>query len=317
MELKAQTKWRWGVAIYLFLVGMGAGAYVVGVFADLLGEGWTTVAKIGVTLGFPLVLVASVIKVSELGRPENAWRAGMKPGTSWMARGAILLTLFMGVGFLHIVLWVWPLSDVLGESATLRHALGIVGGILAVGTMFYTGVLLASNKPIAFWSTAMLPVLFLLSSLMSGMMLVVLIGLIGGQPFEGAIAKLEHIIAGLLIMKALVVTFYLQGAHRTPESRASAKLVLQGPVARLFWFGVALVGLAVPLGLGFLDLLHAYGSGAGFVAAIASLCGLATLRYAHEIRTVEPRVPLRDTHLSDADHVRLLAKIADRSARRE
>jgi len=274
-NLQAQTKWRWGVATYLFLVGLGAGAYVVGVFADFLGAGWTDVAEIGIALGFPLVTIACLFKVSELGRPMNAWRAGMMPGTSWMARGAILLTAFLGVSLLHILLWLWPFSSALAGADGLRHAVGIIGGILAIGTAFYTGVLLASNKPIAFWSTAMLPVLFMLSSLLSGLMAVVLVGLIAGLPFAGAIASLEHIIAALLILQALVVTFYLQGMHRTPESRASAQLVLRGKVAPLFWFGVALVGLAVPLGLGFLDLFHFYGGATGGIAVLSSLCGLA------------------------------------------
>ncbi|MHC4549715.1 MAG: NrfD/PsrC family molybdoenzyme membrane anchor subunit [Planctomycetota bacterium] len=273
-NLKAQTKWGWGVATYLFLVGLGAGAYVVGVFADLLGPGWTAVAEIGVALGFPLVTVACLFKVSELGRPYNFWRAGMMPGTSWMARGAILLTAFLGVSLVHILCWVWPFPSVLAGADPLRHSLGILGGVLAIGTAFYTGILLASNKPIAFWSTAMLPVLFLLSALLSGLMAVVLVGLLAGLPFAGAIADLEHIIAVLLVLKALVVTFYLQATHRTPESRASARLVLHGKVAPLFWLGVALLGLAVPLGLGFLDLFHLYGGKEGSVAVLASLCGL-------------------------------------------
>jgi formate-dependent nitrite reductase membrane component NrfD len=273
-NLQAQTKWRWGVATYLFLVGAGSGAYAVGVFADFLGAGWTAVAEIGVALGFPLVLIACLFKVSELGRPYNAWRAGMMPGTSWMARGAILLTAFLGVSLLHILLWVWPLPGALAGAAGVRHALGIVGGILAIGTAFYTGILLASNKPIAFWSTAMLPVLFMLSSLLSGLMAVVLVGLLAGLPFAGTIASLEHIIAVLLVLKALVVTFYMQATHRTPESRASAQLVLHGKVAPLFWIGVAVVGLAVPLGLGFFDLFHVYGGATGVIAVLASLCGL-------------------------------------------
>ena len=82
-------------------------------------------------------------------------------------------------------------------------------------------------------------------------------------------------IAALLVLKELVVTFYLQGMHRTPESRASARLVLHGKVAPLFWFGVAVLGLAVPLGLGFLDLFHFYGGATGGIAVLASLCGLA------------------------------------------
>ncbi|MHC4930712.1 MAG: NrfD/PsrC family molybdoenzyme membrane anchor subunit [Planctomycetota bacterium] len=274
MELKAQSKWRWGVAIYLFLVGLGAGAYVVGVFADFLGAGWEKLAAIGVGLGFPLVAIASAIKITELGKPQNFWRAGMMPGTSWMARGAILLTAFMGVSFVHLIFWIWPFPDALADAEGARHAIGIVGGILAVAVMFYTGILLASNKPIAFWSTAMLPVLFMISALLSGMMGIVIIAMLAGQPFEGAVSKLEYIIAILLVVQAMVLVFYLQGTHRVPESRASAKLVLFGKVAPLFWIGVAGVGLAIPLGLGFFDLFQLYGAKTGGVAVFASVCGL-------------------------------------------
>jgi hypothetical protein len=145
---------------------------------------------------------------------------------------------------LHAIFWNRPFPDALAGAEGARHAIGIVGGILAVAVMFYTGILLASNKPIAFWSTAMLPVLFMISALLSGMMSIVLIAMLAGQPFEGAVAKLQYIIAILLLVQAMVLVFYLQGTHRAPESRASAKLVLFGEVAPLFWIGVAGIGLA-------------------------------------------------------------------------
>ena len=39
-NLKAQSKWRWLIAAYLFLAGLGGGAYVTGVVADFLGGDW-------------------------------------------------------------------------------------------------------------------------------------------------------------------------------------------------------------------------------------------------------------------------------------
>ena len=275
MELKAQSKWRWGVALYLFLAGLGGGAYILGVVADFLGSEWASVARTGIVLGFPCVFMGTVIKVMDLGTPKNAWRAGFKPGTSWMARGTLILTIFMGLGALHIALWIWPFADVLADAKTLRLTLGVVGAVFALGTMFYTGILLAAAKPIAFWSTAMLPLLFLLNAFMSGIMAVVMVGLLTGQSLEGPIAQLEYYVAVLLALTALVLVFYLQSTHRVPESRASAKLVLHGRVAPLFWFGVVVVGLAIPLGMGLFDLLQVYGGGAEAAAVIASLCGLA------------------------------------------
>ena len=274
-NLQAQTKWRWGVAVYLFLIGVGAGAYVTGVFADFLGEGWTTLSQVGVALGFPCGVVAGLFKLKQLGRPEAAWRAGMKPGTSWISRGSLILVAFLAVSFFHLVLWVWPAGGVLADAAGARHVIGLIGGVLALALMFYTGVLLAAVRPIAFWSTAMLPVLFFVSALLTGMMAVALLSLLGGGAFAGPVAKLQQIIALLLVLKAVVLIFYLQSTHRVPESRASAKLVLTGTVAPLFWIGVAVIGVGIPLGLGFLDLFGIYGGGTAVIAVLASLCGLA------------------------------------------
>jgi formate-dependent nitrite reductase membrane component NrfD len=176
---------------------------------------------------------------------------------------------FLGVSFIHLILVI------AGADEGLRHVFGVIGGVFGVALMLYSGVLLAAARPIAFWSTAMLPLLFMLSSVLTGLMGIILIALITGEPFQGAVSSLERFIAVLLVLKTIVVIFYLQSTHRVPESRASAKLVLTGAVAPLFWFGVALLGLAIPLGLGFLDLIRAYGAEPKLVAALAAICGIA------------------------------------------
>ena len=61
MDLKAQSHWRWGVAAYLFLVGLGTGAYVVGVIADFRGSEWAALAEAGVLLGFPCCALAGLV----------------------------------------------------------------------------------------------------------------------------------------------------------------------------------------------------------------------------------------------------------------
>ena len=63
MILQSQTKWRWIIAVYLFLAGLGAGAYLTGVVAEYLGPGWMSLSRIGVALGFPCVLVGSMFLI--------------------------------------------------------------------------------------------------------------------------------------------------------------------------------------------------------------------------------------------------------------
>lgn len=263
MILKSQTKWRWIIAVYLFLAGLGAGAYLTGVVADFLGGEWMSISRIGVALGFPCVLVGSAFLILDLGTPGNFWRAFMKPGTSWMARGTIIISIFMILSAIHLAFWIWPFGG-LDAAEGLRHFLGVIGGIFAVCTMIYTGILLAAARPIAFWSTPMLPLLFLVSALSTGIMAIILIDLLGGGAHSGPLLLLTKIDAALIITEIFVLIFYLQGSHRVPESRASAMEVLGGSVAPLFWFGVAIVGLLIPL---VLELV-------GSVAILASICGI-------------------------------------------
>jgi len=64
-----QSTWGWLIAWYLFLAGVGAGAYIVSVLADFLGFKSRLASKIGVALGAPLVLVGTILLFLDLGQP--------------------------------------------------------------------------------------------------------------------------------------------------------------------------------------------------------------------------------------------------------
>ena len=273
-NLKAQSKWSWLIAAYLFLAGLGGGAYVTGAVAGFFGaEAWAGIAKIGVCLGFPCVAVGCIFLLADLGSPTKFWRAAMRPNTSWIARGTIIITVFMILGFIHLVFGVWP-SRGFTESTGARHLISVLGIIFAFGTMIYTGILLAASRPIAFWSTALLPLLFLVSALSTGIMAVVVIASLAGGTHAEPIHFLAKLDIMLIILEMFVLVFYLQGTHRVPESRASAQLVLTGSVAPLFWWGVAVLGLTAPLLLELLSVGALDGGGSVAVALLASLCGI-------------------------------------------
>jgi formate-dependent nitrite reductase membrane component NrfD len=272
-NLKPQSKWGWLIAAYLFLAGLGGGGYIAGAVADFLGAEWGLVARIGVCLGFPCVAVGCMFLLLDLGSPAHFWRAAMRPNTSWIARGTIIITIFMILDAIHIAFWLWPFNA-LAEATGVRHAIGVAGIVFALGTVVYTGILLGAARPIAFWSTALLPLLFLVSALSTGIMAVILIAWLAGAGRTEPVQILARLDMVLIILEMLVLGFYLQGTHRVPESRASAQLVLVGSIAPLFWWGVALLGLTVPL---VLDLLGEYtlaGGGAVAAALMGSLCGI-------------------------------------------
>jgi formate-dependent nitrite reductase membrane component NrfD len=273
LDGQVQIEWRWLIAAYLFLAGVGGGAYLTGVIADFYGgPDWMLVSKIGVFLGVPCVLIGTLFLLADLGTPINAWRVWMKPKTSWIARGTIIIVLFMIFAAIHTAWWVWPFADTLSESA--RHTVGCLGAIFAFLTVIYTGLLLGYSQPIALWHTALLPVLFFVSAVSTGIMAVLLLG--QGRGVEaaqlGLLANIDLVVEGL---ELFVLIVFLYNAYRTIESRFSAKRILAGPVAPAFWLGVIACGLVIPF---FLELQGGHGTTV-MLAAILGLFGGLCLRF--------------------------------------
>ena len=272
MEGQVQVEWRWIIAAYLFLAGVGGGAYLAGVIADFAGGvDWRTVSKIGIFLGMPCVLIGCLFLLLDLGKPINAWRVWMKPGTSWMARGTIIIVLFMIFATVQTAFWIWPLP---GSIENARGAIAVLGAIFGFLTVIYTGLLLGYSQPIALWRTALLPVLFFVSAVSTGIMAIILVG----HFFEveaTQLALLARIDAVILILEMFVVAVFLYNAYRTLESRFSAKRILAGSIATGFWLGVVACGLLIPF---FLELFGGEGIAAG-LAAVLGLFGGLCLRY--------------------------------------
>jgi formate-dependent nitrite reductase membrane component NrfD len=278
MEGQVQIEWRWLIAAYLFLAGVGGGAYLAGVIADFAsrtalagGADWTLLSKIGVFLGVPCVLIGTLFLLADLGKPLNAWRVWMKPGTSWIARGTIIIVLFMIFAAIQTAFWIWPFP---GAIENARGVIAVLGAIFGFLTVIYTGLLLGYSQPIALWRTALLPVLFFVSAVSTGVMAIVLIGQYLGVG-QSQLALLAHIDAVILLFELFVLIVFLYNAYRTIESRFSAKRILAGAVAPAFWLGVVVCGLFVPF---FLELMAGEGIAAG-LAAVLGLFGGLCLRY--------------------------------------
>jgi len=269
LEGQVQTEWRWIIAAYLFLAGVGGGAYLTGVIADFAGgPAWELVSKIGVFLGMPCVLIGCLFLLADLGRPINSWRVWMKPKTSWMARGTIIIVLFMLFAAIQTAWWIWPFP---GAIENARGTIAVLGAIFAFLTVVYTGLLLGYSQPIALWRTALLPVLFFVSAMSTGIMAIVLVGEFLAVD-ASQLAFLASIDAVVLLFEMFVLIVFLYNAYRTIESRYSAKRILTGAVAPAFWIGVVACGLVIPF------LLELTGT-AALLAALLGLLGGLLLRY--------------------------------------
>ena len=242
-----QHDWGWLIAVYLFLGGVGGGAYTIAAINSFMGASPVLSTTVGLWIAFPALLVGSLFLIVDLGSPTRAVLAGMKPGTSWIARGTWIISLFMVLSFVHLVLHQF--TNVGGTSgATLINIIAVAGIIFAIGTMAYTGILLAASKGIPFWRSGIVPVVFVVSATVTGhfaiMLGMALFGDTAGLAMPFKTMALEA--AGLVVLEVLAILFFLQAAFRQPDPRESAERILR---ERMFVVGYFLFGLAAPLGL--------------------------------------------------------------------
>jgi formate-dependent nitrite reductase membrane component NrfD len=266
-----QTEWGWLVAIYLFLGGVGGGAYTIAAVNGFMGEGLALSTRVGLWIGFPALLIGSLFLLADLGSPMRAVLAGMKPASSWIARGFWIITVFMILAFLHLVLYLY--TDIGGTVLDVIAGAGIVFAVL---TMAYTGILLGASKGIPFWRTGVVPVVFVVSAVVTGHFTIMLgMTLFGEVAVMGTSLRTMALEAAILVaLEVLVILFFLQAAFKLPDPRESAERILR---RRSFVVGYFILGLAVP----FVLMLVVYGSlaqdGAGIslpLVAVGALLGL-------------------------------------------
>jgi protein NrfD len=155
----------------------------------------------------------------------------------------------------------------------------------------YTGVLLsASNQPM--WAGALLlPALFVASAIATGMAMLVLVLRTGfgkwvdsflggtGEPVPNDILHtmgIASIALGIIEIVVLVGYLVWLGFFSGAAGAAAMAVLLTGPMSLIFWGGVVLVGLVIPL---VLEVVSARGKEAvvGSVLASASLILLGGL----------------------------------------
>ena len=152
--------WDGFVAFYLFLAGLGAGAFVLGVLAGWAKNPAPRMKKIAFLVVLVTVAVGTLVLVFDakagLGNPMRFFLL-VTNLSSVMAWGVIILSAFLVAAFVDLV--------ILMVKKKTPKALDIVGLALFVCVAAYTGVLLG-DAGVAFplWNMAVLPILFVVSA---------------------------------------------------------------------------------------------------------------------------------------------------------
>jgi polysulfide reductase chain C len=281
------TVWGPLIAWYLFLAGMGAGAYLVGIAASYLGERCQPLVKPGVFLSAPLVAIGSLLLLLDLGNPLRFYLGFLRPQNSMISVGIFIITVFIILGAIHIAALLFQQVKL---SPKALCWLGGINAVFALATAIYTGLLLGVVKAVPFWNTPMLPLLFLVSALSTGAgAVLVVLGLQrllrpGEKGQAERMAESAHLLSRVdipLIVVELLVLFFLLFIMGGGQSIAanSARYLVAGGFAVAFWVGLVVVGLVVPIVLEAWSLKQS-GLGIATIAGVCLLIGGILLRYA-------------------------------------
>ncbi|HSL20073.1 MAG TPA: NrfD/PsrC family molybdoenzyme membrane anchor subunit [Vicinamibacterales bacterium] len=273
---------HWGllIAIYLFCGGLSAGAMMLSTVACLFGraERDAAIARLGALVSPLPVIAGTALLVVDLGRPFFFWKlftavAPLSP--MWI--GSWLLAIFSVLSLLYAYLhapiaWQrWMPADLAGWRRRLAIAGLPLGAAVAVYTAILLGVLVA--RPL--WNTPLLSLLFLVSALSSAAALLVLL-LPDGEHLRLARADIALIACELVLIGALL----LFGSTSNASTHEAIRVLAGQGFGGLFWLGVVLAGLLVPLGVELSLVRPAFAShGLAALAAVCVLAGGFLLRY--------------------------------------
>lgn len=199
--LEARTNifhWTWLVYLEMFVAGIAGGAYVAATILELSGRGGSRAARTAHLLGFPLMAIAGLLLIVDLGRPERFWHMAvmnerllpmLKPWSP-MSLGTWLLLLFSAFTFVSFLdaliarrvfrLGGWRYDRTL-HGGPLGAAWSIVGALLGLGVGIYSGALLTVTAVPGWAQTWMIPAVYVATAMTTGIAAVLLIEALRGH----------------------------------------------------------------------------------------------------------------------------------------
>jgi formate-dependent nitrite reductase membrane component NrfD len=260
-----QTEWieKRGLLVWLAEVfsALGTGLYLIAIFVD---SWW------GALIGYLIVILLKLpLHLLYLGKPLRFWRT-MPPfsgawRTSWIARGVVFSVLFSMFGFAQLVTsFFLTQSDLLAGllhhsdmlTGQLHHIvyvadiiLKVIACIFVLLTGVYCGFMMSYCKSVPFWNTELLPIVILNAGIADGLALMMATGLFTGGVDFHALEYASRIVLGI---NAILLGIYLLSAsYKSATAELSVKELLVGRVALIFWLGIVLFGIAIPLIISF------------------------------------------------------------------
>ena len=221
-------------------------AFSVIIFSTASGAGYGLLALLGlsaasgllapnrwlgaVSLGLALALVTAGLlsSTAHLGHPERAWRAFSQWRSSWLSREGVMSIITYVPAAAFGIGWV-----ILNRTDGFVPVAGGAAAIGALVTVFTTGMIDASLKPIPEWASVFTTPGYLIFSIMTGAVLLnMLLRLFGEDAQLAAVCAVIAIVAGWVWK---TVTWRHNDALTAPTTLNSATGLKGGTVRSIEW----------------------------------------------------------------------------------
>lgn len=257
--------WTSLIVFYPYTTGLVAGAFVASSFYHVFGmQQFKPVARFALLTAFALMAFVPTFLLSHLGRPERAFNSMLTPNwTSAFSAFSFVASFYVFVLLLEI--WFAFRADIVARAqsssgvlrlfysaltlgsydvspAALRYdhklarALAIVGIPSACLLHGYVGFVFGSLKSREWWSSDLMPVIFLFSAAVSGIALlnVLYVGVSAVRktpPDEACLRGLTRALWGFLVVTVVIEALELVSMfYRSREGIEGVVALMQGPI---------------------------------------------------------------------------------------
>jgi Ni/Fe-hydrogenase subunit HybB-like protein len=278
-----ELHWNLLIVIYPYVTGLVAGAFILASLVKVfkVAEMQPTY-RLALLTALSFLIVAPMPLVVHLGRPERGFEMFLTPSPSsamamfgfvyvWYLMAVLLLEIWFDYRkdlitwaegaqglkkqlYRLLSLYTTDISDkAVAFDKKAENFITIVGIPSAFLLHGYVGFIFGSVKANPWWSSVLMPIVFLFSAIVSGIGMVLIIYMVAAlvRKKEPDMACLDRLATFLFII--MIIDFSLEGldfVHRVYQSEESIKILSQLISERLFVSLIViqlLLGMIVPL----------------------------------------------------------------------
>lgn len=223
------------IAIYFYFQGISAGSFILSTISYVFGQTkYKPISKIAIVLAIAILVIAPLALLIHVGKPLRTWRLfyeiNLISPISW---GSFLLTLYP----LNCIIYAYFLFK---NNDKMSRVFGMIGIPLAMAYYAYCGFILSFATARPLWNTALMPVLFLVAAIASGIALLIFVVFIKDRFFSGERTVNEELIfdLGRLLAVFILIDIFLVLCHVVMLFTGQADAIKAGSLIMTGEFGL-------------------------------------------------------------------------------